>query len=164
MLGFGTMRQLHDMRHGRAVMKNLQQQIISTEGEEDVPQETKDGVNIDVLDIMESLKDQFENLQEKYKNYRQGKAKYRTGKLATDIHNNKSIMDFLSPRRKQQQANNLAYEEENDEGVIQEESGESSSGEVDLQLLFSDSEQAETYHDRVQLEELKLEAVAEEQS
>jgi DnaJ-domain-containing protein 1 len=94
MLGFGTMRQLHEARHGKAVMKSMQQQLQS---EEEGGDSTAEGAEVEVLDIMDSLKEQFESLQEKYKNYRQGKSKYKTGMLASDIANNKSIFEFMSP-------------------------------------------------------------------
>lgn len=92
MLGFGSMRQLHQDRQDKAVIKNMQQQLGEGADEEAAAE-------IDVLDIMESLKDQFESLEDKYKNYRQGKSKYKTGKLASDIVNNKSIFDYMSPRK-----------------------------------------------------------------
>ncbi len=80
-------------------MKSLEQQLRSDD-EEDIKKDEQDGVNIDVLDIMDSLKDQYENLEEKYKNYRAGKAKYKTGKLANDVQDNKSIFDYMSPKSK----------------------------------------------------------------
>jgi hypothetical protein len=49
---------------------------------------------------MDSLKDQFEGLQLKYQTHREGKSKYKTGKLASDMNNNKSIFDYMSPKSK----------------------------------------------------------------
>lgn len=70
---------------------------------------------------MESLKDQFENLKEKYREQRQGKTKYRTGKLATDISNNRSILDFISSKeetKEDEESSNLsALLSETDEGL-----------------------------------------------
>lgn len=49
MLGFGNMRQLHEARHGKALSKNIEQNLNMNDEEEDK--------EIEVLDIMESLKD-----------------------------------------------------------------------------------------------------------
>ena len=62
--------------------------------------EENNEINVDVLDIMDSLKDQFEGLQLKYQTHREGKSKYKTGKLASDMNNNKSIFDYMSPKSK----------------------------------------------------------------
>ena len=52
MLGFGNMRQMHDARHEKAVTKTLQQEI-------------DEEAEMEVLDIMNSLKDQFENIKDR---------------------------------------------------------------------------------------------------
>lgn len=71
---------------------------------------------------MESLKDQFENLKEKYREQRQGKSKFRTGKLANDISNNRSILDFLSSKpeegKEEEESSGLsAFLSETEEGL-----------------------------------------------
>ena len=112
MLGFGTMRQLHDSRHGKAVVKNLQQQVTGDDEQDTLLAEENNEINVDVLDIMDSLKDQFEGLQLKYQTHREGKSKYKTGKLASDMNNNKSIFDYMSPKSKQKESKLLTIEEE----------------------------------------------------
>ncbi|TNV71375.1 hypothetical protein FGO68_gene262 [Halteria grandinella] len=124
MLGFGTMRQLHQERQGKAVMKSMQQQL--GEGTDDDVGAEAQG-EIDVLDIMDSLKEQFESLEQKYKTYRQGKSKYKTGKLASDIVNNKSIFDYMSPKKEIP----LEAEIEEEENLIDE---------ISLGLINADDE------------------------
>lgn len=98
--------------------------------------EEYDNPDIDVLDIMDSLKDQFENLEQRYKTYREGKSKYKTGKLATDINNNKSILDFMSPSKK-----NFTLpvkEEEKDSPLIVEDQNSLFLADEDLFLGLND--------------------------
>ncbi len=55
------MRQLHEQRQNKAVIKGMQQTI-----EEDGDSETEKDHELEVLDIMDSLKEQFQSLSEKY--------------------------------------------------------------------------------------------------
>ena len=67
-----------------------------------------------MLDIMDSLRDQFESLEDKYKSYREGKSKYRTGKLANDTKDNRSIFDYMSPKKKDQLDDDSSFNEDSD--------------------------------------------------
>lgn len=89
------MRQLHEQRQNKAVIKGMQQQI---------DEEPEQDQELEVLDIMDSLKEQFQNLSEKHSKYREGKSKYRTGKIiSSDTVNNKKIFDFYSSPTKKLQ-------------------------------------------------------------
>ncbi|CDW73683.1 dna polymerase zeta subunit [Stylonychia lemnae] len=132
MLGFFNMRQMQEARHQKAVQKNFQQQVQGLDEEEKIQQD-----EVEVLDIMESLKDQYDNIMNRVKDHRQAKAKYKTGKIGSDIQNNKSIFDYMSPdRSKRQQDENMT-----DVGLIpQDQTEQSEYPELDfIDLLDIDS-------------------------
>jgi len=53
------MRQLHEQRQNKAVIKGMQQHL-------DQDSDEQEDQELEVLDIMDSLKDQFESLSEKH--------------------------------------------------------------------------------------------------
>lgn len=86
------MRQLHEQRQNKAVIKGMQQ-TIDGDGDAEAEQDNE----LEVLDIMDSLKEQFQNLSEKHQHHREGKSKYRTGRIvSSDTVNNKKIFDYYS--------------------------------------------------------------------
>lgn len=55
-----------------------------------------------MLDIMDSLKDQFENIKERMRDHRENKKKYtskRGGLGSKEVTNNRSLFEYMSPQR-----------------------------------------------------------------
>eukprot|EP00347_Sterkiella_histriomuscorum_P014702 403359875 len=161
MLGFFNMRQMQDDRHTRALQKNLQHTLNSGIDDPTQAAAADQEDELEVLDIMESLKDQYENIKQRREDHKTTKAKYKTGKIGNDLQNNKSIFDYMSPTRNTKKMGDTEME---DECEINEEPSSFNLNGADLDNILNGLSDNESNYEQINVNDQEDEIDSIEQS